>query len=840
MGQPVSPAVAVTTATALRLTDVVKSFGAVRALKGVSLEVSSGEIHALVGENGAGKSTLMSVASGATPPDSGTIEFCGEVVSVPTPAGMRSRGLGVVYQHPALLPDLTVEENLLLSADPDSKRPRVRDRSQWTRNVLGDVSGSVRPADRVSELTVQQRHLVEIARALAARPRVLILDEPTEPLVTQEIDWLFEQVRAAADQGTAVIYISHRIPDIQRIADRVTVLRDGETRGTFAIDEVSEEDIVRLIVGREVAYVLPQKPPSPPDGDPIFEVRGLTRSPDFVDVNLKLLRGEIVGLAGISGSGQEEFMRALAGLGKSTGEVVINGRPWHISSPQKARAARVAYIPSDRKSEGILAPLDVQENLALGAVRDYATVGVVSPSRERARVVARAASMALRAPSLRAPVTALSGGNQQKVVLGRALERDPEVLLADEPTQGVDVGARAEIYLVLRQSAAEGKTIILASSDAVELAGLCDRVLVFSRGHVVSELRGDEVNELAITNAALTSTSLRDRGDEDPASHSRLGRFLRGDYAPSVALIALIIALAAYTQATNNLYLSGRNIGDLLVQFTGLAFIAYGQQMVMLVGGIDLSVGPLSGLLVVIASFYFIAGASVGTALLGIVLFVGCALAVGLLHFLLIRKVRIPPVATTLATYIALQGVSFILRPDAAGSISSSLITTIDTSIGVIPIAFIVAVALAVALEIWLRYFRAGIQLRAVGSDEAVSFAAGARVTRSYLIAYVSCTLLVLLGAIMLMAQTGVGDPQGGITFTLSSVVAVVLGGAALTGGRGSFIGVLFGALLLQESTNMTPFLNLSQQWTSWIPGGLILVAAGLYSVARQRGSMLS
>ncbi|MBV9802682.1 MAG: ATP-binding cassette domain-containing protein, partial [Solirubrobacterales bacterium] len=441
---------------------------------------------------------------------------------------------------------------------------------------------------------------------------------------------------------------------------------------------------------------------------------------------------------------------------------------------------------------------------------------------------------------------ALSGGNQQKVVLARAMLSEPRLILADEPTQGVDVGARVEIYRILREIAGSGVPVVICSSDGLELAGLCDRVVVFSRGTVVGELTGDQVTEEQIARTIVTATSHR-RGEEHEAGAAKLGRlesarirqFLGGDYLPSLVLAAVIVLLAIYTQSSNSRFLAAFNVTSLLTLLAALAFISFGQLIVIMTAGIDISVGPLSGLVVVIASFFLVDGKSPPVVVLGFVIMFGAAIGTGLINGTMVRLGRFTPVAATLVTYIGLQGLSLLLRPFQGGEISLSIINFISTNVGTVPVAFLVAVGVAIALELCLRFTRWGLALRAAGSREESAHRLGVGVNWTIVGAYLACSAFTFLGGLMLMAQIGVGDPTQGVTYTLASITAVVLGGASLFGGRGSFIATLLGAALIEETINATTFLNLSQAWQYWFQGIFVLVAAVTYTLIRRRGKLV-
>jgi ribose transport system ATP-binding protein len=830
---------ATTAVPVLNLSAVSKSYGPVRALSEVSLEVFPGRVHALLGENGAGKSTLMGVASGSTQPDQGRIEVGGEHVRALTADLATKLGIAIVHQHPAVFPDMTVAENIRVAVPPARMRS-AGDSRAWMVDLLRRVGSNVHLPDRVDQLTVAQKQLIEVAKAVALEPKVLILDEPTAPLGADQTDILFDQVRQAVAKGTAVIYITHRLGEVRQIADEVTVLRDGQVRGHGAVAELSDEHMLRMIVGRELASAFPAKNAGPDDAPVTLQVDGLSGE-GFHDVRLTARTGEIIGLAGIVGNGQSEFLRALAGLRRSTGAVTLNDT--RLRGQALVRSA--AYMPADRHREGLMTALSVRENIAVGALPALARAGVVSRDRERTAVRAETAKLSVKAGSIDANVMSLSGGNQQKVVMARALMAAPRMLLSDEPTQGVDVGARSEIYGIMRDVASSGVPVVVVSSDAKELEGLCDRVMVFSRGHVVGELSGEEVTEENITRTVVNATSLRKdetakkrRAAKSGPASERLRNLAKGDYAPSVILALVILALGAYTYAHNARYLAPFNVTAVLTLLTALAFISMGQTIVIMTGGIDLSVGPLAGLLVVIASFFVTGKQSPLMVTAGFVIMIVVAVASGLVNGLLIRYGGFTAVAATLALYIGLQGISLLLRPFQGGYISTGVTDLITATVGYVPIAFIVAVIVAVGLELALRMTPWGRGLRAAGSNEESAHRLGLKVDRIHVLAYVACGVLTFLGALLLMAQIGVGDPTQGVSYTLSSITAVVLGGASLLGGRGSFIGTLLGAALIQQVLNATTFLDLSQTWQYFFQGFLILVAASLYTQARKRSPM--
>ena len=813
----------------LQLTGVRKSFAGVHALKGVTMEVAGGEVHALLGENGAGKSTLMAIAAGALAPDEGEVRIGGQPLAA-HPDEARDLGLAVVYQHPAILDDLTVAENMVLAVQR-RQRPPLGSARTWAAVRLSRIGADIDPDRRGGDLSPAERQVVEIAKALALEPKVLVLDEPTAALNAAEVEQLFSQVEEIRRRGTAVVYISHRIPEVTRIADRITVLRNGEHRGTIVAADATEETILELIVGRELSTVFPAKAAGGSGGVAV-ETRSLAGI-GFDDVSLQIRRGEIVGFAGAEGNGQREALRAIAGLEPYHGQIVVDGDPVRLSDVQRAQAAGCYYVPADRPVEGVFRDLSVRENIVASSLDAAAEGGVMRRRRERALVGEQTGALAVKAASPEVDVATLSGGNQQKVVFARSLVTGPRVLLCDEPTQGVDPGARVEIYRLLRRQADDGHAVAVLSSDAVELQGLCDRVLVFSRGHVIATLEGDDVTEERITRTAVASTTAR--GDGGAVRQTRR-LFARGDQAPAAVLVGLIAVLGICSTMSDPTFMSTININSMLFLAAALILASAGQLTTLLIGGIDLSVGAVMTLTEVLLSF-FLSKAGAGQFVLGIVVMLAAATGVGLLNALLIRTARISPIITTLATLTGLGGVALLLRKEPGGIFLTSFVDGLQKSLGPVPIAFVVVMLVALAAELALRRTSFGLSLRAVGSDEVSAHRLGVKVDRVAGMAYVISALCAAVAGMLLAAQVGLGDPTVGGTYTLASVTAVVLGGASIYGGRGSYVGAALGALLTTEIVNSITFLHLGQAWQYWLPGTLLLVAAGLF--ARVRGVRL-
>ena len=494
---PASPSV-------LSLREVSKAFGAVRALREVSVDCRAGEIHALVGENGSGKSTLLGIASGFLAPDHGTVEIDGKQRRRVSPAETRRLGLGIAYQTYSHVLDLSVAENLYLGAPPEL-RPRYGRMEAWAAETLGAFDLDIPLTATTRSLSLVQRQLLEVVKALLAKPKVLLLDEPTTALGPDDVERLHALVLEQSRAGVGIVYVSHRLPEILGIADRISVLRDGVCQGTFEAASQSEESLVALMIGRPLQLAFPDRRDRAAEREVRLAVSGL-QGERFGPVDLEVAKGEILGIAGAEGNGQVQFLRALAGVERSVGTATCDGRALDSNSPLGALREGVVLLSGDRSGESLFPVLSVRVNTTIQVLRRLGRFGFLQRRRERSTVDDLASRLRIRMASMEQPVQSLSGGNQQKVSLTRPFLRgDVKVILAEEPTQGVDVAARFDIYDALREKANDGVATIVKSSDPLELAGLCDRVVVMSRGRIVDEIQGADLGERRIVEAIVGS-----------------------------------------------------------------------------------------------------------------------------------------------------------------------------------------------------------------------------------------------------------------------------------------------------------------------------------------------
>jgi ribose transport system ATP-binding protein len=483
----------------LKITDVSKSFGAIRALRGVDFELRRGEVHAIAGENGAGKSTLMNIIDGILRPDSGEIVLNGEPVEIGSPARAQELGIGFVHQEIALCPDVTVAENIFMAEINASRKwfMNYPDLYARAREALAQLS-PIDPTVLVKSLSISQQQLVEIAKALTLDCRILILDEPTAALTERETRVLFGIMRKLAARGISIIYISHRLVEIFENCDRVSIFRDGRRVATAEVAAITPDYIVTNMVGRVIGTLYPPKQ-SEAEQLPgaLMEVRGLTDGRRFRNVTFELRRGEILGIAGLIGAGRSEIVKGICGLHEGTsGEVFLDGKPFPLRTYRDSIDNGVVYLSEDRKGDGVFLDLSIAANVAAIDLRQVSTPwGTIDTEKEADQANRLGDRLGLKRGSIDDPVSSLSGGNQQKVAIAKMLSVNPRVIFLDEPTRGVDVGAKAEIHRILRDLARDGVGIVAVSSELPELIGLCDRVLVVREGEISGTVEGDALTE---------------------------------------------------------------------------------------------------------------------------------------------------------------------------------------------------------------------------------------------------------------------------------------------------------------------------------------------------------
>jgi ribose transport system ATP-binding protein len=841
-------------APVLMLRGIAKRFAAVQAVDDVELDCYGGEVHAVVGENGSGKSTLLGVACGVVQPDAGSVEIGGQGLSSASTAEATKLGVGMTYQTYSQVLDMTIAENLYLAARAED-RPPYGQMVPWAAAHLGELGIELNASTLAGNLTLAERQFLEVAKALLTKPKVLLLDEPTTALGPGDIERLHALVAERVAAGVGVVYVSHRLPEVLGLAHRVTVLRDGVSQGTFDATALSEGELVALMIGRPVQLAFPESNGEGASTDVQLDIAAL-RAERFGPIDLRLRAGEIVGIAGAEGNGQAQFVRSLAGVERATGAVRSGSRRLNLRSPRRALAGGVILLSDDRRRESLFPVLGIRANATIQVLARFSRLGWLRRGRERAAVLDLARRLQIRAASVEQPVLFLSGGNQQKVALMRPfLRHGLKVIIAVEPTQGVDVRSRFDIYQALREKAMEGGAVLIKSSDPLELSGLCDRVIVMSRGQVIDEISSAElvpaaevgerriIEAIVGSGAALVSAAAADGATpahapkrdtltegaqvthDGRADRPRRLRIRYGNWV-SVAFVAfLVAAVSAYTASKSSAFSGSFNLNGLFIAVIPLALVSMGQLNAMLVGGFDVSVGAIMTLCVVIASFTVGVSEDWWELLLGTLAVLVLAIGAGVFNATLIRVGKLTPIIATLATLSIFQGVALALRPVPAGPINTDFVNIMTKGVGPVPIAFIAVVVVAAAWDVWLYRSSQGLAVRAVGLDEGSARRSGARSGYIFVRGFLLSAFMAGVASLFLAAQIGIGDPNSGLSFALTSIAAAVLGGATLTGGRGSFVGAVLASLFLVLIINILPFLNISSAYGQIAVGALILIA---------------
>ena len=473
----------------LEFREITKRYPGTVALDNVSLSIRKGEIHAICGENGAGKSTLIKTCSGAISPSSGKIIIDGVEFERLTPMLSRECGIAVIYQEFNLVNLLSVTENVFLGEHllKHGFVPDMKEMHRRTKAICDEFDIDIDPHELIERLSVGKQQIVEIIKAISKDAKVLIMDEPTAPLTVKEVELLMKMIARLKERGLTIIYISHRLDEVFRISDRVSVFRDGRLVKTMETAQTNKNELIKLMVGREIQNNYPERDQKP-YGEVVLETRNLTGN-GVQDISLKIRRGEVVALAGITGAGRTEFAQLLFGVAKpESGEVLLRGKPIHITSPAMANHMKVAYVPEDRKQHGVIADMQIRYNVTLSKLRDVSRHGFIDFGEERRLTERMQTAINIKTPDMTNPVSSMSGGNQQKVVLAKWLATEPDVIILDEPTRGIDVGAKYEIYLLINKLVEQGMGILLISSEMEELIGIADRIVVLSEGVVTGEL----------------------------------------------------------------------------------------------------------------------------------------------------------------------------------------------------------------------------------------------------------------------------------------------------------------------------------------------------------------
>lgn len=840
----------------LELRCVTRTFPGVVALADVSFALLPGEVHALVGENGAGKSTLINLISGVLAPDSGELLLAGRPVTPANAVVARELGIVTVHQEADFFPTLSIAENLALLLGLPTGRGGFVDwksihvSAQPAADVLNmglDVKASA------ASLSVAQRHMLQLAAAVRQRAKVVILDEPTSSLTAEESKWLFQQIEQLKESGTGIIYISHRQDEIFSLADRITVLRDGKLVWTQNRSVVDERSLIVAMVGREVEDTCDRKRVTSSDTpdqtrSARLEVRELTdEAGDIHDVDITVHSGEVVGVYGLIGAGRTETAQAIFGLNKlKSGLLKIDGAVCSIRSPQDAVRFGIALVPEDRLQQGLFRGLSIRANTVIAALRHLnaptgtkpSWIGIANRQAEQAAASETVDRLAVRCRSIEQPVRQLSGGNQQKVVLGRWLLTDPKVLILDEPTRGVDVGARAEIHRHIREIADRGCGVLMISSDLSEILQRSDRILVMREGRVVAEFASDDATAEAAALAASPESTGKQSSHAAIASESA-GRAprVRTKSAGEPGLFGLVVLLSVWLTLTSDGFLTSASIGQLLADTALWSLLGLAAAAVIVTGAIDISIGSLLALSAACAGLILkLPLPPVATIPLAICVSLCVGTCGGLVNGALSIIGRVHPIVVTLGMMIVYRGLVIAL-------LSGNQISYLPESFGLLAInpetglrgSIAIGILAALAMAGVLNFTRPGRHLYAVGASHSAAHLAGISHLRATLTAFALCGLLTGLAAIVELSSSMQMQSQLGKGWELQAIAVAVIGGVSITGGRGTVSGVVLGALLLRLVNSALVRWEIKGEQTDVVVGGLILAAVLFDTFWRRR-----
>jgi ribose transport system ATP-binding protein len=828
----------------LRCSGIRKSFPGLVALDNVDFEVSEGEIRAVVGENGAGKSTLVKVITGVYHADAGEITLNGRKLHFHGPLDALAQRIAIIHQDPNVVGPLKVWQNVFLSyeARGPMRLLAVASMRKKCQELLDSIEADFGPDDLAQNLTIAQREQVAICAALVREPKILILDEPTASLSSKEIAKLFGIVRSLKNRGVTIIYISHHLGEIFELADNVTVLRDGKVVGTASVKEVDRAHIIRMMIGRDLRQLYPKQPIDMTGT--LLETRHLSCHGKFRDVTLQVRSGEVVGICGLLGSGRSELARALFGAERDVeGELFMAGTKVDLGSPHGPHSAGIAHVPEDRRTEGFVGELSVRENLAISNLLLWSQLGFVNRTKESAAADAQIKSLRIATVGPEQQVQLLSGGNQQKVVLGKWLISQPKVFVLNEPTVGVDVGAKVEIYTQVMEFVRQGGGVVFVSSDLDELMGMCDRILVMVKGRVTKELAREEFSqETILLNAtasdgevevAARKTADAEANRKPVARPFSFGAFIRR----WGTIMGIVLALIAFSIATPR-FLVVSNLFDVLKQGSVLALIAIGLTLALISAGFDMSVGALSQFTSNLAAGIVASKMAVWGSVLVLPLLVGggVGLAVGALNAALVLVFRMPPFVATLGTMFTLMGVTLAFNHGLSTTLMNqeTFFFMGQGYLGPIPVIVVIVAVLVLILVVFLRRTRPGLRMYAAGGNINAAVVRGVSRNAMVLLSFLLCGLVVgLSGTILASYSYGASAVPASMDFLISALAASFLGTTFNRAGQLDLIGTTVAAMFIAAINNGLILIHVSNLA---LPGfqGIILILSILPVVIRK------
>ncbi len=837
-------------APVIELRAICKRFGPVEVLSNVNLSLYAGRVHSLAGENGAGKSTLVKILGGIHQPDSGLILKNGIATAILGSADARRQGIAVIHQHPATFPDLSVAENVFVGRQPRRMGgidwPAMTDRAQ---QLLASLRMEIDVSVPVKILSIAERQAIEIAKALSIDARVLVMDEPTSTISSREVDRLFEIVEQLKKQGVAILFISHFIDEILGRGDEVTVLRSGKVIVTLPAAELTPAQIVRHMIGAEPEAFFPKEKTQ--IGGPVLSVRELSGAGFVEEVSFDVRAGEILGFFGLVGAGRSEVAQMLFGITRPhQGEMKVDGQVVRPRSPRHAMRLGISFLPEDRHQQGLVLQFPIRANETLPILRQLANrVGLVHRAREKQIARDFAARMRVVATGVEQRTDTLSGGNQQKVLLAKWLIPSPRVLILDQPTRGIDVGAKAEIHRIVSQLAAQGMAVILISDDAQEVIGMSDRIIVFRGGRIAGESNRASFDREAILLAAAHAARDEDKADSQPCGLPRstetiappvgrsggiIGRLLR---IPELVLVLALFIIGGAVTMREPRFLQSANLEQVALSATLVCIVTLGEAVVIIARQVDLSIGAM-----VAASAFISAGwleHHPGASIFWVIL-IGCAVgvALGALNALLVALFRIPAIVATLGTLAIFRGgvivfaggrqISATVLPDSYGDIAR-------IHFAGMPLLVWLALLLTVAFGLATRFTRTGRNLYALGSNQESARLVGINDRRHIALVFILSGILCGLVGVLWGARFGTVDAVIAPDLHFQAISAVVVGGVSIFGGSGTVYGAALGAVIFAVLQNGVQLLGINRFWLQAVFGAAILFTVIFYSQLARR-----
>lgn len=818
----------------VEMKNIFKKFPGVIALDGVSFNLYRGEVHALVGENGSGKSTLIKILSGVYEADQGEIFVYGKKETWSSPVGAQERGISTIHQEINLIPYLDVASNMYLNREPLARGKLVIDFREMYRRaseVLHSIGIEIDARRIVSELSVAEKQLVEIAKAMVQNMRVLILDEPTAALPASDAENLFKIIDMLKKRGVGIIYVSHRLEELELLADRVTVIRDGHIIDTRLMSDVTIDEIIRLMVGRDIKET--ERSNTRATSEEVLRVESLCKWGLFTDINFRLRRGEILGIAGLVGSGRSDLVAVLGGASPpDKGIIVINGSEARITSPASALENGLGYVPSERKTEGIATLLSVRDNIAMASWRFLSKLfGILLKAKTTTLVQNFVDKLSIKTAGLEQKAGNLSGGNQQKLVLAKVLARGSKILLFDEPTRGIDVGSRREIYRLMNELVANGKSVILSSSDLPELLSNCNRILAMYSGRIVAEFEYG-VSKEELLRAVFGQTKMKQEGravgiNERATSQNEeisLGKESESSFRLSriFGITTLVVITLIFLGMTAPGFTSWTNLVNLFRQVTILLLLASAQTFALITRGIDLSVGSI---MAIVSMTVGIVGLGINNLVLGILAGLIVAVLIGVFNGAIAGGLNVEPFIVTLGSMFIVRGVTLLVNDGQPVFGFPSWFSFIaDGQVGPVPFLPIVGVIIGLTCHVTLSRTRFGRHLLAIGGNEDGARVTGVNVAERKWLGYMASAFMAGIAGIVISSRLFSSQPTIGNGAYIEGMAAAVLGGVSIEGGQGNIIGVIQGVLFIGLLSNGLNLLNVPTYTQSIIMGGLLII----------------